>query len=250
MIIKTQAYDTTPFVKFVSNPIFINVGQLNPTVHGFVFQRQDLFGDKNAYDLTDFTINFYLYNDNDVLVVTGVFDILDASRGEIEYVWKDFETSFPDNYYVVLEFIYLKPAITEVLPIANFTIDFVASVIPFTYGVGDFSIQVNGVELLPTTQIIIDTLDTNEIIASKINTAINLENINGYTSTINGNKITLLPQTGVGSTLNNKSIIVTSDDKIVSSENIIFTGGVDAASEINAKFILPDKKNPFRVVID
>ncbi len=249
ILLKTS-FDESFYFNPISNPFFIRQGEDFPSYDGFVFSLQNQFGDQKYFDLENYTIKFKMYNESDILCAIGLFNIVDAERSKIEYKFQAYDTKKIGNYYAILEFIYSRPSVPEVLPTSSFSIDFVSSYESYTYGVGNFKVEINGINLVSQLNLIIDENNTKSIISEKINDAINDETINhGFSSSFIDNLITITGPTGSGSSLNEKSLLITCDDKIVVSDNSKFSGGVDPISSLTFNYSYPKNKNIFRIIV-
>lgn len=245
-----QPFDESFFFKPTDNPFFIRLGEIMPAYEGFVFSKQENFGDTKSFNLTNYTIKFKMYDEADQLSAVGTFDIIEPLRSKIEYKFQSFDTKKLGNYYVILEFNYNRSSVPEVLAISNFTVDYVASFASYTYGTGNYKVLVDNINLVSALNLIIDANDTNDMIATKINNGINAETLtHGYTSSIVNNKISVTAPVGTGLDSNNKILDITCDERIVIGGDSTFLGGQDPISSLQYKFSLPDKKDIWRIII-
>jgi len=102
---KRKIYDNTPFLVMPSKKFNIKLNNLLPNFYCYVRVSAEQFGDRVAFPLSGFRINFYLYDNNSNLVFRDIAVINNLSLGEIKYEWKPLDIQSEGNYYCELEFV-------------------------------------------------------------------------------------------------------------------------------------------------
>ena len=107
-------YSSKPYIKFLANPCRIGVNDLLLDLQAFVLQRQESWGDPLPFDLTDFNIVFRMYDKNNQIVAEGTAATVATDRGEIKYVWREFDKQCAGLF--TGEFIFTKNGKSLTLP--------------------------------------------------------------------------------------------------------------------------------------
>lgn len=103
--VKKRVYDQNPYLSFSDQKFNIKLGQLKPYFYAYCRQKGELFGDDVAFDLTDYTVNFYLYDSFHNLVIKDMMEITNITCGEVCYEWKELDIQKCGFYTCEIEFI-------------------------------------------------------------------------------------------------------------------------------------------------
>jgi hypothetical protein len=102
---KKRVYDQNPYLSFADQKFNIKLGQLKPYFYAYCRQKGELFGDDIAFDLTGYTVYFYLYDSLHNLVARDLCEVTNFTCGEICYKWKTLDIQKCGFYTCELEFI-------------------------------------------------------------------------------------------------------------------------------------------------
>jgi len=102
---KRKIYDNAPFLVLPSKKFNIKLNSLLPHFYCYIRVGGEQFGDKVAFPLSGYKINFFLFDNNSNLVFRDSAVINNLSLGEIKYEWKPLDIQSEGNYYCELEFI-------------------------------------------------------------------------------------------------------------------------------------------------
>ena len=246
--IKKQRYDDSIYFLPIKEFFYIKQGNKYPYYEGYLIKKEEIFGDRKFVDLTHYNIFLLLFDDSDKLCFKAEFEKSDVERGKISYKWKDFDTVNKGKFKVEVSIDYNKPEVIEVKSKTEVEILFVASFYETVYGISEYKIIVDGINLLEGYQLTINANDDENIIAEKLTNAINLQLNHNFTATNEENKITITSNNAEID--NEKEIYFLNDDKIITTKNNLFSGGINGQSAIIENYKLSTNKFKNLIFID
>lgn len=101
-------YPNEPYLRFFSPSLRLTLGNLLPDVTAFVLQRTKEWGDPTPFDLTDYSLSFKLYDNNNNLILEDSAEkgVSYIDTGEVIYKWKDLDIQQAGVYYC--QFVFTK----------------------------------------------------------------------------------------------------------------------------------------------
>lgn len=100
---KKKIYSEVPFVITPQPKFNIKISSLLPKFTCFIRKRGEQFGDSVAYDLTNSTVRFFVYDKDNNLVVRDSMTKTNLNLGEVTYLWKKFDLQFIGFYTALIE---------------------------------------------------------------------------------------------------------------------------------------------------
>lgn len=113
---KRKVYDTTPYLILPSQKFNIKLHNLLPNFYCYIRAGAEQFGDRIAFPLSGYEVNFYLYDEGNNLVLKDAAEISNLKLGEIRYSWKPLDIQEKGIYVCELEFIETSSGKTFRLP--------------------------------------------------------------------------------------------------------------------------------------
>jgi len=103
-----RVYDNSPYLVLPNQKFYIKLHCLEPSLVVYIRQLGELYGDPIPVDLTDFGINFYLYNKHNKLEAKGPATLTDPLTGELTYDWQPLYIQEKGIYNFEFEFTHTK----------------------------------------------------------------------------------------------------------------------------------------------
>lgn len=102
---KRKVYDNTPYLILPSQKFNLKLNSLLPNFYCYIRFSAEQFGDRVAFPLSGYRINFYLYDSGNNLILRNAAEVSNLSLGEIRYTWKPLDIQEVGIYTCELEFI-------------------------------------------------------------------------------------------------------------------------------------------------